>query len=225
MTSVLLVDDHAMVRKGLVQILAREADFGPFGEAGSAREALERVRTDDWDIVLLDFALPDRNGLDTLREIHALEPGLPVLILTMYPEDQLGPRMLQVGAAGYLTKDAAPEELVTAIRRILAGQKYLSDALAQTLASRLSADGSGRPHERLSDRELDVMLLLAAGRQTGEIAARLGVSHKSVTTYRKRLLAKLDMRSNAELTLYASENGLLTPATFRRRWTDPPRAV
>ena len=165
-------------------------------------------------VVLLDLALPDRHGLDVLRELHAARPQLPVLVLTMFPEDQLALRMLEIGAAGYLTKESAPEELIRAVEQLMTGHKYLSPAMAQAVA-----DGMGRtapaPHEQLSDRELEVLRLLAAGRPITAISRHLGLSPKTVTTYRARLLHKLRMKSNAELTFYATQHGLVTPAALR----------
>jgi len=216
MIRILVADDHAMVRKGLIQLLERQPDMGEFGEAATAREALERVRSAEWHIVVLDIALPDRSGLDVLRDIRELRPQLPVLLLTMYPEDQLALQALRAGATGYLTKDAAPEELVKAIRWILAGHKYLSPTMAQMLADGLGR-AEGLPHERLSEREYQVMRRLASGASITQIAADLGVSAKSVTTYRSRLLTKMSMETNAELTAYALQHGLVTEGNLRHR--------
>jgi DNA-binding NarL/FixJ family response regulator len=211
---ILVVDDHALVRKGLIQLLARQRDFGEFGEAATAGEALALVERQPWDIVLLDLALPDGSGLEVLQRVRELRATLPVLVVSMYPEDQLGERLLEAGAGGYLTKEAAPEELVRAIRRVLRGQKYLSPALEAQLAER-TAGGPSLPHDRLSAREFEVMLLLAAGRPIHVIARRLGVSPKTVTTYRSRVLAKMRMTTNAELTYYAVQRRLIADSTFR----------
>jgi DNA-binding NarL/FixJ family response regulator len=214
MIRILVADDHALVRKGLIQLLTRQRDFGEFGEASTGAEALALVDVQPWDVVLLDLALPDTSGLEVLQRLRERRPGLPVLVVSMYPEDQLGERLLAAGAAGYLTKEAAPEELVRAIRRVLRGQRYLSPALEAQIAGR-SASGSPARHERLSAREFEVMALLAAGRPINVIARQMGVSPKTVTTYRARVLAKMRMATNAELTLYAVEHRLVPNTAFR----------
>lgn len=214
MNRILVVDDHALVRRGLIELLQRLPDGVQFGEAGTAAEALALALGERWDVVLLDLGLPDRHGLDVLRELHTARPQLPVLILTMFPEDQLALRVLEIGASGYLTKESAPEELLLALKRVLGGHKYLSPAMSQAIA-----DGLGGPppvpHEQLSDRELEVLRLLAAGRPITAISRQLGLSPKTVTTYRARLLHKLGMKSNAELTFYATQHGLVSPAALR----------
>ena len=214
MIRVLVVDDHALVRRGLVEILQKLPEGVQFGEAGTAAEGIAEGLAEPWDAVLLDLGLPDRHGLDVLRELRAARPQLPILILTMFPEDQLALRMLEVGAAGYLTKESAPEELIRAVERVTAGHKYLSPAMSQVVA-----DGIGgpppAPHEQLSDRELEVLRLLAAGRPITAISRQLGLSPKTITTYRARLLHKLRMKSNAELTFFATQHGLVSPAALR----------
>lgn len=214
MIRILIVDDHALVRRGLIQLLHGFPDGIEFGEAGTAAEALSLGLDKPWDIVLLDLGLPDRHGLEVLRELHAARPKLPVLVLTMFPEDQLALRMLELGASGYLTKESAPEELLRALERVMAGHKYLSAAMAQVVADGLGGPPPA-PHEQLSDRELEVLRLLAAGRPITAISRQLGLSPKTVTTYRARLLHKLRMRSNAELTFYATQHGLISPAALR----------
>lgn len=214
MIRILVVDDHALVRRGLIELMQRFPDGAEFGEAGSASDALAMALGERWDVVLLDLGLPDRHGLDVLRELHAAQPKLPVLILTMFPEDQLALRMLELGAAGYLTKESAPEELLRALERVMAGHKYLSPAMAQAVADGLGGPPPA-PHEQLSDRELEVLRLLAAGRPITAISRQLGLSPKTVTTYRARLLHKLRMKSNAELTFYATQHGLVSPAALR----------
>ncbi len=206
---ILVVDDHALVRRGLIELLQALPGV-QFGEAGTAAEGTARGLGEQWDVVLLDLGLPDRHGLDVLRELRAARPQLPVLILTMFPEDQLALRMLEIGAAGYLTKESAPEELIRAVELVIAGHKYLSPAMAQVVDGLPPA-----PHEQLSDRELEVLRLLATGRPITAISRQLGLSPKTVTTYRARLLHKLRMRSNAELTFYATQHGLVSPAAFR----------
>lgn len=216
MTRILVVDDHALVRRGLIELLQRlpPSDGVQFGEAGTAGEALALALAERWDVVLLDLGLPDRHGLEVLRELHRAKPQLPVLILTMFPEDQLALRLLEQGAAGYLTKESAPEELVRAIERVMAGHKYLSAGMSRAIADGLGGPPPA-PHEQLSDRELEVLRLLAAGRPITAISRQLGLSPKTVTTYRARLLHKLRMRSNAELTFYATQHGLVSPAALR----------
>jgi len=216
MIRILVVDDHALVRRGLIELLQRLPPSGEvqFGEAGSASEGIALALAERWDVVLLDLGLPDRHGLEVLKELHKARPQLPVLILTMFPEDQLALRMLELGAAGYLTKESAPEELVRAIERVVAGHKYLSAGMAQAVADGLGGQPPA-PHEQLSDRELEVLRLLAAGRPITAISRQLGLSPKTVTTYRARLLHKLRMRSNAELTFYATQHGLVSPSALR----------
>ena len=213
-TRILVVDDHALVRRGLIEILEGLPEGAQFGEAGTAAEALSLALGERWDVVLLDLGLPDRHGLDVLRELHTARPRLPVLILTMFPEDQLALRLLEMGASGYLTKESAPEELLRAVERLMAGHKYLSPAMAQVVADGLGGPAPA-PHEQLSDRELEVLRLLAAGRPITAISRQLGLSPKTVTTYRSRLLHKLRMKSNAELTFYATQHGLVSPAALR----------
>jgi DNA-binding NarL/FixJ family response regulator len=211
---ILVVDDHALVRRGLIEILQGLPDGAHFGEAGTAAEGITLGLGEHWDVVLLDLGLPDRHGLDVLRELSAGRPSLPVLVLTMFPEDQLALRMLELGAAGYLTKESAPEELLRAIDRVVAGHKYLSPAMEQVVADRIGQPPPV-PHEQLSDRELEVLRLLAVGRPITAISRQLGLSPKTVTTYRARLLHKLRMQSNAELTFYATQHGLVSPAALR----------
>jgi DNA-binding NarL/FixJ family response regulator len=211
---ILVVDDHALVRRGLIEILQRLPDVARFGEAGTAAEGLALAR-EAWDLVVLDLGLPDRHGLEVLRDLHARQPDLPVLILTMFPEDQLALRLLEAGAAGYLTKESAPEELLRAVGRVMAGHKYLSPAMAQTLADGIGGVSSSF-HQQLSDRELEVLRLLAAGRAIKDISRQLGLSPKTVTTYRSRLLRKLGMTTNAELTFYATQHGLVSAAALRQ---------
>ena len=214
MTRILVVDDHALVRRGLIELLQSLPVGVEFGEAGTGREALTLALGETWDVVLLDLGLPDRHGLDVLRELREARPQLPVLILTMFPEDQLALRVLEMGAAGYLTKGSAPEELLRALERVMGGHKYLSAAMAQAVADGLGGPPPA-PHEQLSDRELEVLRLLAAGRPITAISRQLGLSPKTVTTYRARLLHKLRMKSNAELTFYATQHGLVSPAALR----------
>jgi len=206
---ILIADDHAVVRRGLKQILADEFKKAAFGEVGNAREALERVRKENWDAVVLDITMPGRSGLEALKEIKEAKPRLPVLVLSMHPEDQFAVRVLKSGAAGYMTKESAPEELVGAIKKVLTGGRYVSAALAEKMASYLAIDTPNPPHERLSDREFVVLRMIASGKTVSQIARELTLSVKTVSTYRMRILEKMGMASNAELTHYAIKNQLV----------------
>ena len=208
MIRVLLADDHAVVRRGLKQILAETEDIRTEGEVDSGAGVLRAVRQKKYDIVLLDITLPDQNGLEVLGQLRAAHPNLPVLMLSVHPEEQYAVRALTGGAAGYLTKDSAPEEMVAAIRKVYRGGKYVSAALAERLAGLLGAQ-EGAPHESLSEREFQVMLLLANGKAVSEIADRLALSAKTVSTYRARLMEKLGVKSIAELVRYVMEQGLI----------------
>jgi len=208
MIRVLLADDHTVVRRGLKQILAETEDIRTEGEVDSGADVLRAVRRKKYDIVLLDITLPDQNGLEVLGQLRAAHPNLPVLMLSVHPEEQYAVRALTGGAAGYLTKDSAPEEMVAAIRKVYRGGKYVSAALAERLAGLLGAQ-EGTPHESLSEREFQVMLLLANGKSVSEIANRLALSAKTVSTYRARLMEKLAVKSIAELVRYVMEQGLM----------------
>jgi two-component system invasion response regulator UvrY len=206
---ILIADDHAVVRQGVKQILADAFPNATYGEARNAHETLSRVWEEDWDVIVLDITMPGRSGLDVLRDIKKGRPRLPVLILSMHPEDQFAVRMLKAGAAGYLTKESAPEELAVAIKKIIAGGRYVSPALAEIMASYLNVETQKPPHERLSDREFQVLRKIAIGRTVSEIAAELSLSVKTVSTYRARTLQKMGLRNNAELTHYAIQNQLV----------------
>jgi DNA-binding NarL/FixJ family response regulator len=206
---ILIADDHAVVRRGLRQILADEFKKAEFVEVGSANEALAGVRKENWDVLILDITMPGRSGLDALKEIKESRPRLPVLVLSMHPEDQFAVRVLKTGASGYMTKESAPEELVGAIKKVLAGGRYVSAALAEKMASYLAIDTPKPPHERLSDREFVVLRLIASGKTPSQIAKELSLSVKTVSTYRARILEKTGMASNAELTHYAIKNQLV----------------
>ena len=209
MIKVLIGDDHAILRRGLKEILLREFDGVTCGDAENAEQVLAQVQTQDWDFVILDITMPGRSGLDVLKNIKDLRPKLPVLVLSMHPEDQYGKRVLKAGASGYMNKESAPEELITAIRRILAGGRYVSSTLAERLAVDLNED-VGRPvHERLSDRELEVLCKIASGRTVGQIAEELHLSVPTVSTYRARILEKMSLSNTAELIHYAVRNHLV----------------
>jgi DNA-binding NarL/FixJ family response regulator len=206
---ILIADDHAIVREGLKQIVRETADMAIAGEASSGEELLDLARTESGDVVLLDLAMPGRGGIDTLRQLKKENPELPVLILSIYPEDQYAVRALRDGASGYLTKETAPDELVVAIRKAAQGRKYVSAALAERLALDLESDAQEVPHEALSDREYQVMLMLSSGRTVSEIAEELALSVKTISTNRARLLKKMGMKTNAELIFYAVKQGLV----------------
>lgn len=204
-----MTEDHAVVRQGLKLILADHFKRAVFGEARNAQEALDRVRQEKWDVAVLDITLPGRGGLEVLREMKRLRPKMPVLILSMHPEDQFAVRMLRTGAAGYLTKESAGEELVGAIEKVVGGGRYISLPLAERMASYLAMDVQKAPHERLSDREFLVLRMIASGKTVSQIAKELSLSVKTISTYRARALAKMDMKNNAELTHYALQKRLV----------------
>jgi two-component system, NarL family, invasion response regulator UvrY len=206
----LIGDDHAVVRKGMKQILAETKDIVVADEAGNGREVLEKVRKNDFDMVLLDISMPGRDGLEVLKELKNLKPKLPVLMLSMYPEEQYAVRSLRSGASGYLTKDSAPDELISAIRKVSSGGKYVSSSLAEKLAHKLGADAEKPLHEALSDREYQVMCMIASGKTVKEMGEELSLSVKTVSTYRSRILNKMRLKGNAELTRYAIDNKLVS---------------
>ncbi len=209
MIKILIADDHAIVREGLKQILAETADMVVGGEATNGHEVLEHVRREDWDLVLLDLAMPGKDGLDTLKELKQEKPKLPVLVLSIYPEEQYAVRLLKAGASGYLTKESAPEELIAAIRKVSQKGKYVSASLGEKLAFYLEASGDQPNHELLSDREYKVMLMIATGKTVTEIADKMFLSVKTISTYRVRALKKMGMSNNAEFMYYALKHGLL----------------
>jgi two-component system, NarL family, invasion response regulator UvrY len=209
MKKILIDDDHAMVRKGLKETLEEELGQLTFGEAGNGREVMEQVWRQKWDLVLLDIGMEGRSGLEVLEEIRKSRPKLPVIIISMYPEGEFGARALKQGAAGYLNKQSAPEELVNAVTKVLAGGRYISPALAESLAVHLQGESEKAPHESLSNRELQVLRFVASGKSLKEIADELSISVKTVGTYHTRLLVKMSMRSDVELTRYALLNKLV----------------
>jgi two-component system invasion response regulator UvrY len=205
---VFVADDHALFREGVKALLAEESDLAVAGEAGTAKETLHRIRSEQWDILLLDISLPDGSGIDLLRQIRPHKPELPILILSMHPEEQYAVNLLRAGANGYITKDAVPQQVVQAIRTLLQGRKYISPAVANILAEEIGGDNRP-PHEQLSEREFQVFCKLAAGRSVGDIAEELFLSNKTVSTYRARIMDKMTAKSNADLTYYAIKNGLI----------------
>lgn len=198
-----------MVRHGLKQILADEFKKATFGEARNATEALNKIWKENWDVVVLDITMPGRSGLEVLREIKRAKPRLPVLVLSMHPEGQFAVRVLKRGASGYMTKESAPDELVGAIKKVLAGGRYVSPVLAEKLAAHLSDETNGSPQEKLSDREFQVLRLIASGKIVSEIAKELSLSVKTISTYRARILEKMGMKNNAELMHYAMQHQLV----------------
>lgn len=209
MIRILVADDHIVVREGVKQILSNLDDIVVEDEAGSGQETLEKVVQGSFDVILLDISMPGRGGLETLEDILRHKPRLPVLILSMHPEEQYAVRALRSGASGYLTKASAPNELIGAIRKVAQGGKYVTASLAEKLATELDSSAERMSHEMLSNREHQVMLMLASGKSVGEIAEELCLSIKTVSTYRTRIMDKMGMRKNAELTLYAVNNHLL----------------
>jgi two-component system invasion response regulator UvrY len=209
MIKILVADDHAVVREGLKQILSETPDMVVAAEASSGQEVLNKVRENNYDVVLLDISMPGRGGLDVLKQLKDEKPGLPVLILSIYPEEQYAVRALRAGASGYLTKESASDELIAAIRKISQGRKYVSASLAEKLAFDMEINAEKPTHEMLSDREYQVMCMIAKGKTIKEIAGELSLSVKTISTYRSRILDKMRMKNNAELTHYAIKNKLV----------------
>lgn len=208
-TRVLIADDHIIVRKGLKQILSEGLHGFEYEEASNAHEALTILQKKSFDIVILDVSMPGKSGLDLLKDVKVLRPKLPVLILSVHPEDQYALRVMKAGASGYLTKNSAPEELVQAVKKILKGGKYVSTSFSERLVELLCDPANTEPHHRLSDREFEVLKLIASGKTVSEIAAQLSLSVKTVSTYRSRILDKLQLSTNAELTRYALQHRLV----------------
>ncbi|MDQ1265186.1 MAG: hypothetical protein QG635_336 [Bacteroidota bacterium] len=209
MIKIIIVDDHAVVRKGLKQIFDETPDLSVIDEANSGKELLDKVRVNSYDVVILDISMPGKDGLDTLKDLKLEKPDLPVLVFTVYPEEQYAVRLLKAGAAGYLNKESEPEELIDAIRKVSRGRKYISSYLAEILASNLDPGGEAPLHESLSDREFQVMCMIASGKTVTEIANELSLSINTISTYRNRILEKMSMKSNAEITHYAIKNRLV----------------
>jgi two-component system invasion response regulator UvrY len=191
---ILLTDDHALIRRGLRQVLQEAFGNAVIGEAQNAQEALDQIRKKDWDVVVMDITMPGRSGIDILRDIKLARPALPVLILSMHGEEQFGRRVLKAGAAGFVAKQSAPDELVKAIRKVLAGGRYISGSLAERLASDVAASAETPLHESLSDREFQVMCMFASGKTNGQVAQALSLGVKTITTYRSRILEKMNLK-------------------------------
>ncbi len=209
MLRVLIADDHTVVRRGLKQILLEGFPLAEVEEVADAEELVKKIIQSTWDLVISDLSMPGRSGLEALQQIKQIQPKLPVLILSIHPEEQYAIRVLRAGASGYLSKDMAPDELVIAVQKVLMGKKYITDTIAEKLASVLDQDSSKAPHEILSDREFSVLKLLASGKSVSEIADSMFLSVTTVSTYRTRIMSKMNMKNNADLTLYAIENKLL----------------
>lgn len=209
MIRILIADDHTLVREGLKQILSDLPDMAVTDEASNGKEVLDKVRENDFDVVLLDISLPGQSGVDILKQIKLIKPELPVLILSMYPEEQYAIRTLRAGASGYLTKDSVPDELIEALRTVSLGKRYITYALAEKIAYELDADAKKPLHERLSDREYQVMCMIASGKSVSQIAREISLSVKTISTHRARILKKMNMKNNAELTHYAIKHGLV----------------
>ncbi|SFW15399.1 response regulator transcription factor [Nitrosovibrio sp. Nv17] len=207
--NILIVDDHAIVRQGLRQILLESSEAAAIGEAHSGSDAIRQIREGSWSVVILDISLPDRNGIDILKQIKKECPKTPVLMFSMHDEGLYAIRALKAGASGYLTKHSAPDELMTAIRQVMRGRKYLTSTLAEAIADSLGVDHERSPHEMLSEREYQTLCLIASGKNLTTVAEEMRLSVKTVSVYRARLLEKMRLKNNAELTRYAIEKGLV----------------
>jgi len=209
MIKILIADDHPIVRQGFKQVLSETADLVVADEAGNGQEVLALVARKEYDVILLDISMPGKNGLEVLKELRITNTKIPVLILSIYPEEQYAIRALKAGASGYLTKASAPEELISAIRKVSRGGKYISSSLAEKIAYELDGDAEKAPHDTLSDREYQILLMIASGKTVSDIADEMCLSVKTVSTYRSRILEKMKMKNNAELTTYAIRNKLV----------------
>ncbi len=209
MIRILIADDHPIIREGLKQIIAQAADLALEGEATTGQEVLDKVYAEPWDVVVLDINMPGKNGLEVLRDLRRDRPALPVLVLSIHSEGQLGIRALQMGAAGYMTKETAPKELLNAIRLVHSGHKYISPSLAEKLADSTGANAARNLHEMLTNREFQVFCYLTEGKSHQEVARLLSISVKTVRTHRSRIFEKLDVKSDVDLTRYAFENKLV----------------
>ena len=209
MIKILIADDHPIVRQGFKQVLSETADLVVADEAGNGQEVLALVARKEYDVILLDISMPGKNGLEVLKELRITNTKIPVLILSIYPEEQYAIRALKAGASGYLTKASAPEELISAIRKVSRGGKYISSSLAEKIAYELDGDAEKAPHDTLSDREYQILLMIASGKTVSDIADEMCLSVKTVSTYRSRILDKMKMKNNAEMTTYAIRNKLV----------------
>ncbi len=208
MIRILVADDHSVVRQGIKQIVADSPDMQIVGEAATGHEALELVRSGSFDLIILDISMPGQGGLEILRELKAAAPALKVIILSMHPEEQYAVRSLRDGASAYLTKGSPPEELILAIKTVASGKRYITPSVADRLATYIEDSSQREPHELLSDREMEILVLIGSGKQTSDIAEELNLSIKTVSTYRSRILLKLNMETNAQLIRYSLQHGL-----------------
>jgi DNA-binding NarL/FixJ family response regulator len=206
---ILIADDHPIVREGYKKILMSQPDMDVTGEAGNGQEVLDLIQKKDFDLILLDISMPGRSGLEILKELKSQKPHLPVMILSIYPEEQYAVRAFRDGASGYLTKASTPKELISAIRKVSQGGRYVTEALAEKLTYFLHGDVDKAPHEKLSDREYQVMLLIASGKTVTQAAEELCLSVKTISTYRRHILEKMQFSTNAEITMYGIQNKLL----------------
>lgn len=209
MIRIVIADDHEIVRAGLKQIIADDSGMEVAGESNNGENLIELVKKNDYDVVLLDLKMSGLSGIEAIKHIKAMKPELPIIVLSMHAEDQYAVRTIKAGASGYLTKETAAENLVNAIKKVVNGGKYISPTLAETLADTLAGGGTARPHESLTDREFQVMCMIASGKTVSEIAAELFLSVKTISTYRQRLLEKMNIKNNSELTHYVIKNNLL----------------
>lgn len=209
MIRIVIADDHEIVRAGLKQIISDDEDMEVLGESNNGENLIELVKKNDYDVVLLDLKMQGISGIDVIKHIKAIKPDLPIIVLSMHAEDQYAVRTIKAGASGYLTKETAAENLVTAVRRVVGGGKYISPTLAETLADSIAGGGVELPHEKLADREFQVMCMIASGKTVSEIGSELFLSVKTISTYRQRILEKMNMKNNSELTHYAIKNNLL----------------
>jgi len=209
MVNVFIADDHAVVRQGLKQIISEVSDMQVLGESDNGFEVIDQVKANNYDMVILDITMPGPNILDLVKQIHQISSQMPILVLSIHPEEQYAVRVLRSGASGYLTKESAPEELVNAIRKVAKGGKYVSAALAEKLLFTLGTDQEKLPHDNLSDREYQSLCMIAAGKTVKAIAQDLNLSEKTISTYRSRVLQKMGMKNNAEITHYAFKYGLV----------------
>ncbi len=209
MIKIVIADDHEIVRAGLKQIIADEEDMEVAGESNSGEKLIELVKKNDYDVVLLDLKMSGMNGIEVMKHIRSMKPDLPVIVLSMHAEDQYAVRTIKAGASGYITKETAGDNLIAAIKKVFAGGKYISPTLAETLADSIASGGGEQPHEHLTDREFQVMCMIASGKTVSEIGAELFLSVKTISTYRQRVLEKMSMKNNSELTRYVIKNNLL----------------
>jgi DNA-binding NarL/FixJ family response regulator len=209
MFKIFIADDHAVVRQGLKQIISEVSDMQIVGESDNGFDVVDCLKADSYDMVILDITMPGPNILDLVKQIHQVKPQMPILVLSIHPEEQYAVRVLRSGASGYLTKESAPEELVNAVRKVAKGGKYVSAALAEKLLFTLGTDQEKLPHDNLSDREYQALCMIAAGKTVKDIAQDLNLSEKTISTYRSRVLQKMGMKNNAEITHYAFKYGLV----------------